>query len=109
MAFSLCKIEVRVATSVVYLSGIFYFFLGWGQGRGGKEPAFSKIPYLGKPSLTSLPEVVSCYTGLALAQLSLSSHLLRYRVAKGDHQQTCGCVSLFFKQSGKRFEQKRPV
>lgn len=74
--------------------------MGAGEGKG-------KLSYLGKLSLTSLPKVVSCYTGLALAQLSLSSHLLRYRVAKGDHQQTCGCVSLFFKQSGKRFEQKK--
>ena len=34
MAFFLCKIEVRVATSIVYLSGMFYFFLGWGVGVG---------------------------------------------------------------------------
>lgn len=65
--------------------------------------------YLGKPSLTSLPKVVSCYTGLGTGPAVLSSHLLRYRVAKGDHQQTCGCVSLFFKQSGKGLSKKASV
>lgn len=28
-------LEVRVATSIVYLSGMFYFFLGWGEGWEG--------------------------------------------------------------------------
>lgn len=81
MAFFL--LEVRVATSIVYLSGMFYFFLGWGGGVGRNLLSLKSLN-LGKPSLTSLPKVVSCYTGLALARLSLSSHLLRYRVAKGD-------------------------
>lgn len=38
----LYKMEVRFATSIVYLSGMLLFILG-----GRKEPFFSKIPYLG--------------------------------------------------------------
>lgn len=106
----LYKMEVRFATSIVCLSGMLLFLLGGKKNlfslRSLTWEAFSDSLAQGGTRLT--PGVVSCYTGLALVQLSLFSHLLEHPRVTISRPIPLG-VSHCFKHSGERLEPKSPL